>query len=167
MTGAVRADATGIRARSRVDRHRGSWCWRWLDTSPLPGAASSAGPTRRTTTFQRQSHRSHHSLCQQALRRSALLWHFTVLGEAASQIPSETKDSHPKIAWRAATRLRNRIVHGYWDIDVETLVTTAADDLPHMITQLDGAITSLREIEDSHPPVSYGLRLAGTGGSRW
>jgi uncharacterized protein with HEPN domain len=50
------------------------------------------------------------------LRRSALLWHFTVLGEAASQIRVETKDAHPQIAWRAATRLRNRIVHGYWGI---------------------------------------------------
>lgn len=85
------------------------------------------------------------------LRRSALLWHFTVLGEAASQVPSETKDSHPKIAWRAATRLRNRIVHGYWDIDVETLVATAADDLPQMIAQLEGAITTLQQ-PDSDPP---------------
>ncbi len=85
------------------------------------------------------------------LRRSALLWHFTVLGEAASQVPSETKDSHPKIAWRAATRLRNRIVHEYWDIDVETLVATAADDLLQMIAQLEGAITTLQQ-SDSDPP---------------
>ena len=47
-----------------------------------------------------------------ALRRSALLWHFTVLGEAASQVPADTKHAHPQIAWRPATRLRNRIVHG-------------------------------------------------------
>ena len=81
------------------------------------------------------------------MRRSALLWHFTVLGEAASQVPSEVKDSYPKIAWRAATRLRNRIVHGYWDIDVETLVTTSAEDLPQMIVQLEGAIATLQKPE--------------------
>lgn len=69
-----------------------------------------------------------------SLRRSALLWHFTVLGEAASQVPSDLKEAHPNIAWRGAARLRNRIVHGYWDIDVETLVTTAADDLAAMIS---------------------------------
>jgi uncharacterized protein with HEPN domain len=86
-----------------------------------------------------------------ALRRSALLWHFTVLGEAASQIPVETKDAHPQIAWRAATRLRNRIVHGYWDIDVETLVATAVDDLPHMIQQLESAISTLDDDEDPGP----------------
>ncbi|WP_367652426.1 DUF86 domain-containing protein [Intrasporangium sp.] len=51
------------------------------------------------------------------IRRPALLWHFTdVLGEAASQVPSQVQESHPEIAWRAAARLRNRIVHGYWDM---------------------------------------------------
>jgi uncharacterized protein with HEPN domain len=75
-----------------------------------------------------------------ALRRSALLWHFTVLGEAASQVPERIKDAHPAVAWRSATRLRNRIVHGYWDIDVETLVETAADDLPQMVLELERAI---------------------------
>jgi uncharacterized protein with HEPN domain len=51
------------------------------------------------------------------------------------------------------TRLRNRIVHGYWNIDVETLVATAVDDLPGMITQLERAITALEIPEGSHPPV--------------
>lgn len=83
-----------------------------------------------------------------AMRRSALLWHFTVLGEAASQVPSGVKDSHPQIPWRAATRLRNRIVHGYWDIDVETLVATAVDDLPGMIAELERAITAMARPED-------------------
>lgn len=87
-----------------------------------------------------------------ALRRSALLWHFTVLGEAASQIPAETKDAHPEIAWLGATRLRNRIVHGYWDIDVETLVATAVDDLPAMIGQLADALGPLQDSEGDDPP---------------
>jgi uncharacterized protein with HEPN domain len=85
------------------------------------------------------------------LRRSALLWHFTVLGEAASQVPANVKDSQPTIAWRAATRLRNRIVHGYWNIDVETLVATAVEDLPHMIAELDAALAQLQNAEgDQH-----------------
>jgi uncharacterized protein with HEPN domain len=84
--------------------------------------------------------------------RSALLWHFTVLGEAASQVPLDAKDAHPQIAWTAATRLRNRIVHGYWDIDVETLVATAVDDLPLMIGQLEGAISTLLDSEDQVRP---------------
>ncbi len=96
--------------------------------------------------------RSAEEIGADALRRSALLWHFTVLGEAASQVPVDTKDAHPQVAWRAATRLRNRIVHGYWDIDVETLVATAVDDLPQMIGQLEEAITTLQDPDDQRPP---------------
>jgi uncharacterized protein with HEPN domain len=63
-------------------------------------------------------------------RRDALLWNFTVLGEAVGQLSDATKDAHPGIAWMAPVRMRNRIVHGYWSIDLDVLLTTAADDLP-------------------------------------
>jgi uncharacterized protein with HEPN domain len=76
-----------------------------------------------------------------------------VLGGAASQVPVETNDAHPEIAWRAAARLRNRIVHGYWDIDVETLVVTAVDDLPEMIGQLERVFRTLPGSESDGSPV--------------
>jgi len=82
------------------------------------------------------------------IRRSALLWHFTVLGEAANQIPAEIREAHPEVAWRAATRLRNRIVHGYWSIEIETLLATAADDLPTMSAQLQTLIATLHDGDD-------------------
>ena len=34
-------------------------------------------------------------------RRDALLWNFTVLGEAVGQLSDATKDAHPGIAWMA------------------------------------------------------------------
>lgn len=58
----------------------------------------------------------------------------------------------PHIAWRAAARLRNRIVHGYWDIDVATLVATSADDLPQMVDDLENLIEALGSVGDSDPP---------------
>lgn len=88
------------------------------------------------------------------LRRSALLWHFTVLGEAASQVPAEIRDAHPEIAWRPATRMRNRIVHGYWNIEIETLLATAEGDLPTMITALADLIASRQDDEGTNGPVT-------------
>jgi len=58
-------------------------------------------------------------------RRDALLWNFTVLGEAAGQVSEEVKERFPDIAWQQPQRLRNRIVHGYWSIDLAVLHTTA------------------------------------------
>jgi uncharacterized protein with HEPN domain len=47
-------------------------------------------------------------------RRDALLWNFTVLGEAVGQLSDEIKAQFPQVAWQQPARLRNRIVHGYW-----------------------------------------------------
>ncbi len=64
------------------------------------------------------------------LRTESLLWNFTVLGEAATQLPGDIRDRFPDIPWQQPARLRNRIVHGYWSIDLEILHTTATDQLP-------------------------------------
>lgn len=76
-------------------------------------------------------------------RRDALLWNFTVLGEAATQLDGEVKARFPEISWAQPTRLRNRVVHGYWSIDLEILHTTAVDLLPAFVDQLRSALAAL------------------------
>ena len=66
-------------------------------------------------------------------RVDALLWNFTVLGEASNQVSAEVKANHPDVPWADPVRLRNRIVHGYWSVDLDVLVATARDDLPAML----------------------------------
>ena len=70
------------------------------------------------------------SLDRDRTRREALLWSFTVLGEASSQLGEQVKSSYPQVPWRAASSLRNRIVHGYWQISTSILLATAQDDIP-------------------------------------
>jgi uncharacterized protein with HEPN domain len=76
-------------------------------------------------------------------RRDALLWNFTVLGEAAGQLSDEVKSQFPAINWQQPARLRNRIVHGYWSIDVDILHTTATEHLPQFATALRTVLDSL------------------------
>jgi uncharacterized protein with HEPN domain len=61
------------------------------------------------------------------LRSESLLWNFIVLGEATAQLSAEVKARFPGIPWQQPARLRNRIVHGYWSIDMEILHTTATE----------------------------------------
>ncbi|MHB1010963.1 MAG: HepT-like ribonuclease domain-containing protein [Propionibacteriaceae bacterium] len=76
-------------------------------------------------------------------RRDALLWNFTVLGEAAAQLPDQFKAAHPSVNWARPSQLRNRIVHGYWSIDLEVLHSTAVDDLPTFVDQLKAVLDEL------------------------
>lgn len=80
-------------------------------------------------------------------RRDALLWNFTVLGEAAVQLDASIKSRFPELPCEQPARLRNRIVHGYWSIDLEILHTTATDLLPRFVEQLQTVLDTL-EPED-------------------
>jgi uncharacterized protein with HEPN domain len=87
------------------------------------------------------------------LRSESLLWNFTVLGEAAAQLSGEVKERFPDIAWQQPARLRNRIVHGYWSIDLEILHTTATDQLPSFAADLRRVLATLAT-EAEPPPAS-------------
>ena len=78
-------------------------------------------------------------------RRDALLWNFTVLGEAAGQLSGEVKARFPEIAWQQPVRLRNRIIHGYWSIDLEVLHTTATEQLPAFTANLRTVLGSVTD----------------------
>lgn len=82
------------------------------------------------------------------MRRDALLWNFAVLGEAATRLSAELRDRFPEVPWRQPARLRNRIIHGYWSIDLDVVYTTAeqqlsgfAADLRRILAVLEAATT--------------------------
>jgi uncharacterized protein with HEPN domain len=42
-----------------------------------------------------------------------------IIGEAANRLPEDFRAQHTEIEWRKIIGLRNRIVHDYFNIDVE------------------------------------------------
>ena len=84
-------------------------------------------------------------------RRDALLWNFTVLGEAAARLSGDTQARFPNVQWQQPARLRNRVVHGYWSIDVDILHTTT-EQLPQFISDLRAVLAVLTaEDRESDP----------------
>ncbi|MDB9314316.1 DUF86 domain-containing protein [Spirulina sp. CS-785/01] len=44
----------------------------------------------------------------------AVLYNFTIMGEAARSIPQDIQTRYPEIPWRDMSDLRNRMVHEYF-----------------------------------------------------
>lgn len=66
------------------------------------------------------------------LTRSAVLWQFTVLLEAAGRLSAETRGAFPDVPWDNVRSLRNRLIHGYFTLEVPVLwdiVSTSVPDL--------------------------------------
>ena len=80
--------------------------------------------------------------------RDALLWNFLVIGEAATKVSDDTRDAHPEVPWRLASALRNRIVHGYWSIDLDIVHSTATQVLPRLVEHLRRVLAEDADSQD-------------------
>lgn len=68
--------------------------------------------------------------------RLALTKLIEIVGEAAKQISDEGRAHYPDVPWPAAARMRDRLVHHYFDIDLDILWSTATEDLPALVRRI-------------------------------
>lgn len=72
-------------------------------------------------------------LDEDELLRLALTKLVEIVGEAAKQVSSETKAAYPDVPWAAAARMRDRLVHHYFDVNLDVLWATVTVDLPALL----------------------------------
>jgi uncharacterized protein with HEPN domain len=63
-----------------------------------------------------------------------------IIGEAANHLSDPLKQQHPQIKWRSAVSTRNRLSHGYFDIDAAVIWSTATQDVPKFAEQIRSVI---------------------------
>lgn len=59
-----------------------------------------------------------------------------LIGEAASRVSKEIQEEYPEIPWKDIVSMRNRLIHVYFDIDLDRVWDTVSEDLPPLITLL-------------------------------
>jgi uncharacterized protein with HEPN domain len=59
-----------------------------------------------------------------------------IVGEASKHISDDLRDSRPEAPWSAAARMRDRLVHHYFEINLDVLWSTVTDDLPRLLALL-------------------------------
>jgi uncharacterized protein with HEPN domain len=80
---------------------------------------------------------------------AALAWFVQVAGEAAKHVPPETQALAPEVPWSEVCRARDKITHGYFDLDLGHLWKIVAQDFPALRAPLERLFAAL-----SAPPRS-------------
>lgn len=71
------------------------------------------------------------------MRQAAVMRQLEIMGEAARRISEETRLQLSQIPWRQIIATRNRLIHGYDDVDLSIVWDTIQNDLPPLIAQLE------------------------------
>ena len=67
----------------------------------------------------------------------ALVRLLEIVGEAASRVSQEARLQYPHIPWWQVVNLRNRLIHGYYEVDFDILWQIVVQDLPPLIAELE------------------------------
>lgn len=78
--------------------------------------------------------------------QQAVILNLILIGEEATKLLKDHEPfalQHPQIPWRSMKGMRNRIAHGYFQIDLETVWQTVQKALPLLIAQLPAVRASV------------------------
>ena len=67
-----------------------------------------------------------------------------IIGEAARGVSAEFRVTHAEMPWRSIAGMRDRLVHGYYDVNLDIVWETVTEDLPPLVAQLEKYLPSTR-----------------------
>lgn len=72
----------------------------------------------------------------------ALVRLLEIIGEAARGVSAAFRERYPEVAWNKMVGMRDRLIHGYFDVNLEVVWQTVAQDLPALIAQMEKIIAT-------------------------
>lgn len=93
---------------------------------------------RKATELTKRCHRS--DLDKDETLALAVVRLLEILGEAAKNVSKEYRHDYSAIPWRQIGGTRDRLIHGYFDVDLDIVWKIISVDLPALIQQLEKAL---------------------------
>lgn len=70
----------------------------------------------------------------------ALVRLIEVIGEAAKAVTVSTREANPDLPWREMAGARDRLIHGYYDVDLDQVWAIVVQDLPLLVARLEAML---------------------------
>jgi uncharacterized protein with HEPN domain len=95
---------------------------------------------RKATNFAQSRKRA--DLDTDELFALALVRLLEIIGEAAKAVSADCRQSYPQIEWKPIAGTRDRLIHGYFNVDLDIVWKIVTVDLPLLIVELEKILLS-------------------------
>ena len=90
--------------------------------------------------FEAAAGRRREELDRDLIFRAGVERFIQIIGEAASRVSSKRQKALPGVPWADIVGMRNRLVHGYAEVDLDVLWRAIRTDLPDLIELLEAEL---------------------------
>ena len=61
---------------------------------------------------------------------NAVVRSLEIIGEASKKVPESVRKQYPKLPWKEMAKMRDKLIHGYFGIDLEIVWKVLKDEIP-------------------------------------
>ncbi len=79
------------------------------------------------------------------MRIDAVIRNLGIIGEAVKKIPDSIREKYPNVPWHNIAGLRNRVIHVYFNVDMDIIWDVVQSKLPPLSTQIQRLIKERSE----------------------
>ncbi len=79
---------------------------------------------------------SYESFLEDYKTQDAIIRNIEIIGEANKKISEELKQKYPDIPWKMIAGTRDRLIHGYFGVNIDIVWQIATMDVPKLERQL-------------------------------
>ena len=80
--------------------------------------------------------------------QDAVLRNVEIIGEAAKQLSETVRQQAPQIPWRNIARMRDKLIHHYFGVNLDVVWHVTQNDLPALMTAVEAMLIA-GETKDS------------------